>query len=327
MTEKTKSKAKFKSQAVSKEKKPRHDSLVKKAMESPVAAMELLEEYLPQDMQDFLNLSTLKIEKESYVDESLKKKFSDVVYSVKTRNHEQALVYTLIEHQATSDYWLAFRIFQYTLLLLERHKKKKDKLPIVIPLVIYNGKKKYDAPLNIWQLFTHPEIAKKALSSDYKLIDLQAMSDDDINYEKHLSFLLYTMKHIHDRDTLKMLEEAMQRCYKAILIDKGKDYVHTKLILWYTDSKVAEEKKQQLEQLVVDNLPHEDTEEVMRTIAQAYIEEGVEKGIHLGEARGKAEGKAEIAKNLLLQNISLDTISTATGLSHSDIQKLKDTTC
>ena len=29
------------------------------------------------------------------------------------------------------------------------------------------------------------------------LIDLNAMSDDDINYEKHLSFLLYTMKHIH----------------------------------------------------------------------------------------------------------------------------------
>jgi hypothetical protein len=49
-----------------------------------------------------------------------------------------------------------------------------------------------------------------------------------------------------------MLREAMKKCYKAILIDKGKDYIHTKLIIWYTDTKVAEEKKQELEQLIID---------------------------------------------------------------------------
>ena len=46
------------------------------------------------------------------------------------------------------------------------------------------------------------------------------MSDDDIDYEKHLSFLLYTMKHIYDRDLLNMLKEAMNRCAKALIIDK-----------------------------------------------------------------------------------------------------------
>jgi predicted transposase/invertase (TIGR01784 family) len=46
-----------------------------------------------------------------------------------------------------------------------------------------------------------------------------------------------------------------------------------------------------------------------------------------GKAEGKAERDIEIAKNLLLQNTSLDTISSATGLSIDQLQKLKDSTC
>ena len=164
------------------------------------------------------------------------------------------------------------------------------------------------------------------MAGDYNPIDLNAMSDDDIDYEKHLSFVLYTMKHIHDRDTLKMLEQAMQKCTKTLIIDKGKDYVHTKLILWYTDSKVPAENKQLLEQLIVNNLPKQDMENIMRTVADTYIEQGVEKVILQGIEKGKAEGKLErdiiIAKNLLLLNISLDTISSATGLAIAELQSL-----
>ena len=91
-----------------------------------------------------------------------------------------------------------------------------------MPLVIYNGQQKYSAPLNLWDLFTHTELAKKAMSDNYHLIDLNSMSDEDINYKKHLSFLLYTMKHIYDRDLLNMLKEAMSKCTKALIIDKEK---------------------------------------------------------------------------------------------------------
>jgi len=58
-----------------------------------------------------------------------------------------------------------------------------------------------------------------------------------------------------------------------------------------------------------------------------YIVSAEEKGIEIGKAEGKAKGKAErnieIAKNLLSQNIDINTISTSTGLSIADIQKLK----
>ena len=299
-----------------------HDELTKKALENPIAAIELLDEYMPAEFKAHIDLSTLKVEKESYVEDSLKKRLSDIVYSIKTKDDDQAFIYCLLEHQSSSDHWIALRLWQYSLLLCERHKKKKNKLPLVLPMVLYNGQKKYTAPRNIWQLFDNPDLAKKAMSEDYHLIDLQAMSDKDIDYEKHLSFLLYVMKHIHQRDTLKMLREAMQTCAQAIIIDKGKDYLHTKLILWYTDSKVPLEKKQELEQLIVDNLPKEDSENIMKTIAQDYIEQGEARG----EARGVEKRNLEIAIRMLQQKSDIKFIASVTGLSSNEILKLKSKT-
>ncbi len=57
------------------------------------------------------------------------------------------------------------------------------------------------------------------------------------------------------------------------------------------------------------------------------IEIGKARGIEIGEARGMEIGKAErnvaIAKKLLSQNIDIDTISSATGLSVDELKKLK----
>lgn len=42
-----------------------------------------------------------------------------------------------------------------------------------------------------------------------------------------------------------------------------------------------------------------------------------------GKAEGKAERDMEIALNLLRQNLPLDLISSATGLSHNELKELK----
>jgi predicted transposase/invertase (TIGR01784 family) len=308
-------------------KKANHDSLIKKALENPLIAQEFLSQYLPEEYKALIDLSTIKPEKETYIEESLKTKLSDMVFSVQMHDKTEdktnnAFIYALVEHQSYSDYWIAFRLLKYSLLLLERHASGKNKLPVILPLVIYNGKAKYKAPKNIFELFAYPGIARKTITENYNLIDLQAMDDQAIDYGKHLSFLLYTMKHIHERDTLAVIKDAMSRCSRAIVIDKEQNYILTRLILWYSDSKVPEKSKHLLEQLIVDNLPKEEANNIMRTIADSYIEEGFNKGIMQGMAKGENKKTIEIAKNLLSQQIDTKTISAATGLSLDDIQKL-----
>jgi predicted transposase/invertase (TIGR01784 family) len=291
-------------------------------MENPIAAAEFLDEYLPVEFKQQLDLSTVKTEKESFVEKNLTRQLSDIVLSVKTKNNEEALVYVLLEHQSTPDYWISFRLWKYVLLLAERHMKGKDKLPLICPLVLYNGSRKYNAPKNLWQLFTDPAMARKLLADDYRLIDLQAMSDDDINYDKHISMLTYMMKHINKRDKLKLIENILKTCAKAILIDKEHGYLYTGFLIWYNNNKIEENQRKELDMLIEQNLPTEDRENIMRTIADAYRDEGMAKGMAKG-ATGKA---LEIAKRMLQQKLDLKLISSVTGLSSDEILKLKSKT-
>ena len=58
-----------------------------------------------------------------------------------------------------------------------------------------------------------------------------------------------------------------------------------------------------------------------------YLISAEAKGRAEGEAKGRAEGRTEekidIALNLLRQNLSLDLVSSATGLSHDELTELK----
>lgn len=294
---------------------PKSDGLFKSTMETDVATYEFLDKYLPADLREELDISNAKTEKESYIEEDLKRRFSDVVYSVPYKNKtskkaEKVLVYTLIEHQSSPDKYIALRLWRYMLLLCERHQKQNDKLPIVIPYVFYNGEKKYNAPRNLWDLFENPTLAEDVMSSDYQLIDLQSMTDAEIQQNQHLGMLQFFMKHIHESDMIKLWEKFFDRFKDLILYDKEKGYIYIKKLIWYTDGKLGEENQEALRKVILDNLPKNEGEEIMSTIAKNYIDQG------------RAEGKVEIAKMMLKNNLSIADIKKYTSLSEEELKSL-----
>jgi predicted transposase/invertase (TIGR01784 family) len=301
-----------------------HDALIKKVMENPIAAAEFLDEHLPAEFKEKLDLSTVKVEKESFVEANLTRQLSDIVLSVRTKDNEEAFIYTLLENQSTPDYWISFRLWKYVLLLAERHMKGKDKLPLICPIVLYNGSRKYNAPRNLWQLFTDPAMARKMLADNYHLIDLQAMSDDDINYDRHISMFTYMLKHADERDKIKLIGNMLEKCVKAIQIDKEHDYLYITLAIWYNDNKIEESQREDLDKLIEQKLPTEDKENIMRTIADAYRDEGRNEGRNEGMARGFQEGVEKTALKMLQQKLDLKLISSVTGLSSNDLLKLKN---
>jgi hypothetical protein len=63
---------------------------------------------------------------------------------------------------------------------------------------------------------------------------------------------LETLLTLFNKDLL-LISILDQQCLESL-----KDYVHTKPILWYSDSRIPEENEQLLKQLIVNNLPKED---------------------------------------------------------------------
>ena len=110
-----------------------------------------------------------------------------------------------------------------------------------------------------------------------------------------------------------------QQCLESL-----KDYVHTQPILWYSDSRIPEENEQLLKQLIVNNLPKEDTEKIMRTIADSYREESFEKDIIQGIEKGANTKAIEIIRRMLQEKVDIKLISSVTGLSTDAILKIQN---
>ncbi len=63
-------------------------------------------------------------------------------------------------------------------------------------------------------------------------------------------------------------------------------------------------------------------DDVIESAREEGLEEGIKEGMEKGMEKGKAEGIRQVAKSLLAQGLSLETISQATGLSQKEISKL-----
>ena len=66
-------------------------------------------------------------------------------------------------------------------------------------------------------------------------------------------------------------------------------------------------------------LPRED---IMRSVADSYIDEGMSKGIAIGEARGENNKTIIIAKTMISKNYDFTDITDVTGLSTLDLQRI-----
>lgn len=71
------------------------DALFKTIMEDIGAAREFLEYYLPKDFKELVNLSKITVEKESFVEDDLKRALSDIIYRIKTKDNEDAYAFVV----------------------------------------------------------------------------------------------------------------------------------------------------------------------------------------------------------------------------------------
>ncbi|ACP54022.1 Transposase and inactivated derivative (plasmid) [Rickettsia africae ESF-5] len=201
---------------------------------------------------------------------------------------------------------------------------------LICPIVVYANDKPYNAPRSFWELFEDSKTAKDMMGDEYLLVDLQKQSDDEIEKKKHLGMMEYMLKHIKARDILNLWQSLLEKFESSIEIDKENGYIYIKWLLWYSDAKVSEDKQVELASIIAKHLKKEDQEELMRTIADKYIDEGVQKGMvqgmQIGEARGMQIGEAkrtmEVAKNMLSNNYSIPEVSRITGLSISELNTI-----
>ena len=300
----------------------KHDQLFRKALENPVVAQEFFATHLPESIKSIMDSSTLKMENGSFVEPSLKSSVSDVLFSVKF-NNEPGYFYILAEHQSSCDPLMAFRLFRYMMNIVARHMEQHPKakhLPLVYPIVFYNGEQKYTAPLSMWKLFKNSELTKEIWTNDYRLVNVNEIPDEEFKQRVWSGVMEFFMKHIRHRNLLEKLDNMADVFPKIAKLTIGIDYLE--LMLTYSLTAIDKDDKIKLEKILKSHLNNESGDKLMTSLAHHWEQEGVEKGILQGIEIGEARGLEKTAINMLEQGLDPRLVAQYTGLPPEKIQML-----
>lgn len=302
-----------------------HDATFRQFLTQPEIARDFMELHLPAELRAICDLSTLKLESGSFVEDDLRQYFSDVLYSLDTVEGE-GYVHVLIEHQSSPDKHMAFRLIRYAVAAMQRHLEGgHTKLPLVIPVLFYVGKRSpYPYSTRWLDEFDDPELAHKLYSGAFPLVDVTVIPDDDIMEHRSMAALTLLQKHIHQRD-IATLTDRLATLLMADYLSSPQVMALIHYLLQAGESADSEAFVRELAQRVPQ---HGDA---LMTIAQQLEQKGIEKGIEKGRMEGRTEGiqlgeqkgKLEVARSLLKMGMSIESVQEATGLSEDDLAQIR----
>lgn len=150
-----------------------HDAVFKSFLRHPDTARDFIDIHLPAPLRKLCDLTTLKLEPNSFIDEDLRQYYSDLLWSVKTQEGV-GYIYVVIEHQSKPEELMAFRMMRYSIAAMQNHLDAGYKeLPLVLPMLFYHGcRSPYPYSLCWLDEFAEPAIARKIYSSAFPLVDI-----------------------------------------------------------------------------------------------------------------------------------------------------------
>ncbi|WP_194761627.1 Rpn family recombination-promoting nuclease/putative transposase [Pantoea ananatis] len=303
-----------------------HDATFRQFLTQPEIARDFMELHLPAELRAVCDLSTLKLESGSFVEDDLRQYFSDVLYSLKTAQGDDGYVHVLIEHQSSPDKHMAFRLLRYAVAAMQRHLEAgHKKLPLVIPVLFYTGKRRpYPYSTRWLDEFTDPALANRLYSTAFPLVDVTIIPDEEIAEHRSMAALTLLQKHIHQRD----LAELVDKLVPVLLAGYLSSSQVVSLIHYIVQAGETADAEALVRELAHRVPQHGDA---LMTIAQQLeqkgMEKGMEKGIRLGREEGRSEGEREatlkIARTMLQSGLDRETVMKMTGLSEDELALIR----
>ena len=304
--------------------KIRHDQLFKLVVGKKEAAKEVLQLTLPSTIIQELDLESLELQNDKYVDENLKEYLADLVFACRTKKKgKPVLISFILEHKSYVEPVPHVQLLQYLVNAYKRQleqDKRRKKLTPVIPLVFYHGKQQWQ--LARFQDYFHlpnTEFARYIPHFHYDLLDLSRLPDEKIQ-QLETQFLVGTlmvMKHWYDQAYL------LQQTEEIFIFVTGSDKVNRPnetqkaLFLYYFQCLKLSSKKFKA---MLDNLSNEMQQEFKSTY-DYFIEEG--------EAKGKRKGETQKAVKVALSlfadipHLSDQQVASIAGLEESLVTELR----
>lgn len=265
-----------------------HDKFFKEVFSRKETAMDFLSNHLPMEVLRALNLDAIEIRKDSFIDEELRESFSDLLYEVKLAG-SRAYVYVLFEHKSFPDPLTAFQLLKYMLRIWALHLRQSDnkKLPLILPLVLYQGVGTWDVGNRLKDLMASEQEALFTYAPDFQFVlyDLSQQSDEQIKGDVIARAMLLAMKYVFSDELPEKLPDILALLTQ--LADEQKGLKCMEILFRYLVQATDKLSREDFDK-AVSSLPEGDA--TMSTLAEQWFQEGMEKGLREGEKKGLMEG-------------------------------------
>jgi len=179
-----------------------HDAVFRRVFGVPANAASQLRAVLPPGLTARLDLGRLAPAPGSFVDESLRWRHSDLLFTAPLDGRD-AFIYVLIEHQSSDDPLMAYRMLRYLTRIWDQYEREHPearRLPAVIPLVVHHGKRRWASPVQLLDVIDLGPAAKEAaraylprfefLLDDLSGIDDRQLQDRDLTPSAEITLVL-----------------------------------------------------------------------------------------------------------------------------------------
>jgi predicted transposase YdaD len=182
-----------------------HDRSYRLLFSEPRLVEDLIRGFFQDKWVGRLDFSTLERLNSTYVAPSLKVREDDMVWRLRLHDGRPVYIYLLLEFQSTPDRFMSVRMMGYEALLLQHLIKEGQltsdgKLPLVIPIILYNGEELWWPPLDVADLIEEidPEADQFRPRFRCRLIDEGSYSLEDLAKRQNLVAVLFWLEKTAD---------------------------------------------------------------------------------------------------------------------------------
>lgn len=220
-----------------------HDVFFKESFSDLELVKGFMQFYMPANILKIVDLESIRHEKDSFVEKDLKQFFSDILFSLKI-NNKNGFMYFLFEHKSYRKEKISLQLLNYMLKIWmqKRFSRRGKKLPIIIPAVIYHGRKKWNIKTGLSHLIEGIDelIEQKKFIPDYEYLiyDLSPYGSEEIKGAGKLYIFLDVLKSIFIDDEkifLRKFEDAVIALKELDEQETGSEYFET--VIRYVRSK------------------------------------------------------------------------------------------
>ena len=241
------------------------------------------------------------------------------MYKVKDKK-----VFLLIEHQSKIDYEMPKRILNYEIEIMktaENHngtQEKGEEMPIIIPIVIYAGRKK-------WNVAGYIQDCRKKLNElesfrlgNYYIIDNNTYTDEELLNDK---FFISKLMLLERMKTTEELYINLKRVIGKETNEANIEFLENIISFIYKKKLGKSYTKELIGEVAKKSIKKEGEKDMILEMIENENRALIQKGRREGKREGKRERAIEIAKNMLKEKLDINLIMKMTGLTKEQILK------